>query len=50
MDGCIPKIDVLFLEGCKCVIAHPIEDELLACLLGSEVLSVAYLLFLVVGD
>ncbi len=50
VDGCIPKVDVLFLEVCKCVIAHAIEDELLACLLGFEVFGVAYLLFLVIGD
>ncbi len=50
VDGHVPKVDVLFLEGCKWVIAHTIEDEPLACLLGSEVFCVAHLLFLVVGD
>jgi hypothetical protein len=50
VDGCVPNVDVLFLEGCKCIIAHTIEDELLACLLGSEVFCVACLLFLVVCD
>jgi hypothetical protein len=50
VDSHIPKVDELFLEECKCVIAHAIEDELLACLLGSKVLVVAYLLFLVIGN
>jgi hypothetical protein len=50
VDGRVPKNDVQFLEGSKCFIAHAIEDELLACLLGSKVLGVAYLLFLVIGN
>jgi hypothetical protein len=50
VDGRISKVDVLFLEGSQGVIAHAIEDELFACLLGSAVLGVAYLCFLVVGN
>ncbi len=52
MDGLVSKVDVLFLKGSQDVIAHAVEDELFACLLllGSEVLGVAYLLFLVVGN
>ncbi len=50
VDGCVPKVDLLFLEGCKCIIVHAVEDELLACLLGSKVFGVAYLLFLVIGN
>jgi hypothetical protein len=50
VDGCVPKVNVLFFEGRKCVIAHAVEDELLACLLGSKVLGIAYLLFLVIGN
>ncbi len=50
VDGCVPTVDVLFLEGCKCVIAHALENELLACLLGSEVFGVAHLHFLVIGN
>jgi hypothetical protein len=50
VGGCIPKVDVLFLEGCKCLIAYAVEDELLACLLGSKVFYVAHVLFLVVGN
>ncbi len=49
VDGCVPKVDVLFLERCKCVIAHAIEYQFLACFLRSEVFGVAHLLFLVVG-
>ncbi len=48
VDGCISKVDVLLLEGSQDIITHNVEDELFACLLGSKVLGVAYLLFLVV--
>jgi hypothetical protein len=50
VDDCVPKVDVLFLEGCKCVIILSVESELLACLLSSEVFGEAYLLFLVIGN
>ncbi len=50
MDGGVAEVDILLFEGCECVVAHAVEDELLPGFLCAEVLGIAELRFLVVCD
>ncbi len=50
VDGGVAEVDVLFFEGCECVVTYAVEDELLPGFLRAKVLGIALLCFLVVRD
>ena len=50
MDGGVAEVDALLFEGCECIIAYAVEDELLPGFLHAKVLGITVLRILVIRD
>jgi hypothetical protein len=50
VDGGVAEVDVLLFEGCECVVAYAIEDELLPGFLRAKVLGIIVLRVLVIRN